>query len=182
VEPNESDRFPDQSFEPVYRLRSDLVAYCQRRGSRDSEGIASEALSIAWDRRATLDVDDCLPWLIATARNLLHEEYRARKRSQPTDPQVLAGLDPRIEEPYEVESLNAEVDRALSSISPQDREVLLLIAWDELTPSEAARSLGISGVSFRVRLHRARSRFLKVYGASASTGGVRNEVETERAT
>ena len=35
---------------------------------------------------------------------------------------------------------------------------LLLIAWEDLTPSQAARALGIHPAAFRVRLLRARRR------------------------
>jgi RNA polymerase sigma-70 factor (ECF subfamily) len=48
---------------------------------------------------------------------------------------------------------------ALERLRPKDREVLLLIGWDGLTPTQAAKSLGISAAGFRVRLHRARRRF-----------------------
>ena len=40
----------------------------------------------------------------------------------------------------------------------EDRELLLLVTWEELTPSEAARVLGISALAARSRLHRARRR------------------------
>lgn len=39
-----------------------------------------------------------------------------------------------------------------------DREVLALIAWDDLSPDEAAEVLGCSRAAFAVKLHRARSR------------------------
>lgn len=40
----------------------------------------------------------------------------------------------------------------------EDRELLLLVTWEELSPSEAARVLGISALAARSRLHRARRR------------------------
>jgi DNA-directed RNA polymerase specialized sigma24 family protein len=39
-----------------------------------------------------------------------------------------------------------------------DRELLMLVGMEGLTPSEAARVLGISAVTSRTRLHRARRR------------------------
>lgn len=50
---------------------------------------------------------------------------------------------------------------ALRDLAESDRELISLIAWDELTPSQAAQVLGISPVSARVRLHRARARLRK---------------------
>jgi RNA polymerase sigma-70 factor (ECF subfamily) len=48
---------------------------------------------------------------------------------------------------------------------------LLLVAWEELTPKQAAHALGVSGPAFRVRLLRARRRiqaFLQAEESSVS--------------
>jgi predicted DNA-binding protein (UPF0251 family) len=51
--------------------------------------------------------------------------------------------------------LDPELETALRSLSMEDREMLLLIAWEELTPREVGQNMGISPVALRVRLHRA---------------------------
>lgn len=150
-------------FDSVYRHQPMVLAYLRRRGSFDPEGLAAETMAIAWRRRDRLDPRECRPWLIATARNLLFEEYRSRRRSRPMDPGSIAEADPRLEPEFEfeIESLDPEIDRALASLTPEDREALLLVAWEDLTPAGAAASLGIRPATFRVRLHRARRRFKK---------------------
>jgi RNA polymerase sigma factor (sigma-70 family) len=55
-------------------------------------------------------------------------------------------------------SLEPRLCAAISELSNDDRELLLLVAWDELRPSEAAVVLGISSEAARSRLHRARRR------------------------
>lgn len=155
---------PDQGqFDLVYQHEPAIVAYCRRRGSRDPEGLAAETMTIAWRRIADLNTSDCRPWLIATARNLLLEEYRSHRGSYTMDPESFALVDPRHEPAFEVESLDPQIDRSLAALSPADREVLLLVAWEDLTPAQAARSLGIRPSAFRVRLHRARWRFKKAF-------------------
>jgi RNA polymerase sigma-70 factor, ECF subfamily len=47
---------------------------------------------------------------------------------------------------------------ALAMLSERERELLILIAWEGLTPGEAAVAVGSSAVATRVRLHRARTR------------------------
>jgi RNA polymerase sigma-70 factor (ECF subfamily) len=47
---------------------------------------------------------------------------------------------------------------ALSEIPAKDREVLLLVAWAELTSEQAGQALGIPAGTARSRLHRARQR------------------------
>ena len=48
--------------------------------------------------------------------------------------------------------------RALASLSENDSELLLLLAWEGLSNEEAARVLEIGPRALRVRLHRARRR------------------------
>ena len=48
------------------------------------------------------------------------------------------------------------VRRALTRLSDDDRELLLLTNWDGLTPSEVAIAMGIPAGTIRSRLHRAR--------------------------
>ena len=52
----------------------------------------------------------------------------------------------------------------LNTLSEKDREVILLIALDDLSNSEAARVLGCTRRTFAVRAFRARSRLKKHLG------------------
>ena len=54
--------------------------------------------------------------------------------------------------------LDPQLAAALRELSPLDREALLLTAWEDLAPKDAARVLGIKPTAFRVRLLRARRR------------------------
>lgn len=144
-------------FVEVFAHLGFLVQYARRRGARDPDGIAAEAMTIAWRRLADIPADDPRPWLIGATRNLLLAEHRRDPgaRTQPLgDADAEAPAEPL---PVELE-LDPELARALRSLSEQDREALRLVAWDDLTPAQAAASLGISATAFRVRLHRARRR------------------------
>jgi RNA polymerase sigma-70 factor (ECF subfamily) len=109
-------------------------------------------------------VDDPKPWLYATARNLLLAEAR-RAPAPAGQPADIEGDDAP-----DVLELDPDLGAALRSLSALDREALLLVAWEDLTPTQAAHSLGISPVAFRVRLLRARRRIrskLEAAGALA---------------
>jgi RNA polymerase sigma-70 factor (ECF subfamily) len=54
--------------------------------------------------------------------------------------------------------IDSALAQALQALSPQDRETLFLLAWEDLTPSQAAKVVGITATAFRVRLLRARRR------------------------
>jgi RNA polymerase sigma-70 factor (ECF subfamily) len=138
-------------FREVFVHLGAVTAYARRRGSRDPDGIAAEAMTIAWRRLVDVPADDPLPWLYGTARNLVLAE--ARRSTQ----RVAAAPEPEPVDQPPLE-LDPNLDRALRSLSRLDREALLLVAWEDLTPKQAARALGIKGTAFRVRLLRARRR------------------------
>lgn len=148
-----TDRRPaEERFREVFAHLGAVTAYARRRGSRDADGIAAETMSIAWRRLADVPRDDPLPWLYATARNLLHAEWRVERRTA-------ASQVPELSVPAsELRGLDPELDRALRSLRPADREALLLVAWEDLEPAQAARAVGIKPTAFRVRLLRARRR------------------------
>jgi RNA polymerase sigma-70 factor (ECF subfamily) len=138
-------------FRGMFSHLGAVTAYARRRGSRDPDGIAAEAMTIAWRRLDEVPADDALPWLYGTARNLVLAEAR---RSAPSLPAAADGE--HVDQPP-VE-LDPTLERALRELSQLDREALLLVAWEDLTPGQAAKALGITPVAFRVRLLRARRR------------------------
>jgi DNA-directed RNA polymerase specialized sigma24 family protein len=158
-------------FADIFAHLDFISAYARRRGARDPDGIAAEAMAIAWRRLADVPAADARPWLIVTARNLL----LAERRSEPeTGRQPLGDID--LEAPAEQLPFGLDLDpnlaRGLGVLPEKDREALLLIAWDDLTPALAAASLGISPTAFRVRLHRARRRLGDLLTEQASVDPV----------
>jgi DNA-directed RNA polymerase specialized sigma24 family protein len=62
------------------------------------------------------------------------------------------------EMPFQRREQFAETMQALAQPGPLDRDLILLVAWDELRPSDAGRLLGLRPNAARTRLHRARRR------------------------
>ena len=150
-------------FRTVFSHLGAVTAYARRRGSRDADAIAAETMTVAWRRLADVPENDPRPWLYATARNLLLAE--ARKTAPSADGHAAEGIQPA----FELQGLDPELDAALRSLGPLDREALLLVAWEDLTPAQAARALGINPTAFRVRLLRARRRLRAGLEARAAT-------------
>ena len=148
----------EERFRTVFGHLGRVAAYARRRGSRDPDALAAEVMTIAWRRLDVVPGDDPLPWLYRTAHNLLLAERRVAPAS-PDVPEVPA---------FDAEPLDADLARALRALSPSDREALLLVAWEDLTPTQAARAVGITAPAFRVRLLRARRRFRALLAADAS--------------
>ena len=65
--------------------------------------------------------------------------------------------------------------QALDALSPKDRELLMLVAWEGLSPAEIAVTLGVSSNVVRKRLFRARKRLSdavqQIEGEQASNSG-----------
>lgn len=150
----------ERRFNELFDHLGLVVAYARRRGGLDPDATAAEVMTIAWRRLPTVPDGDPRPWLIATARNLLMNEWRrdAHERA------AVTRLDGRDFAPAPTLGLDPALESALRRLSLDDREALILIAWEELTPTEAARSLDISATAFRVRLHRARRRLRAALG------------------
>jgi RNA polymerase sigma-70 factor (ECF subfamily) len=145
-------KLAEERFRAVFAHLGAVTAYARRRGSSDADAIAAEAMAVAWRRLADVPRNDSLPWLYATARNLLLAE--ARRRGART---LLREPEQSVPSPDSY-LLDPQLEQALRSLRPLDREALLLIAWEDLTPSQAAETLGLSPTTFRVRLLRARRR------------------------
>jgi RNA polymerase sigma-70 factor (ECF subfamily) len=147
-------RAAEERFRPVFAHLAAVAAYARRRGSRDADAVAAEVMTIAWRRLSEVPRDDPCPWLYATARNLVRVDARRSARAA-----AYGSGEPRdLAPPPEIPELDHALADALRSLSRLDREALLLVAWEDLTPTQAARSLGINATAFRVRLLRARRR------------------------
>src|SRR5206468_3559313 len=141
-------RSAEERFRTVFVHLGAVTAYARRRGSSDADAIAAETMTIAWRRLAAVPQDDPLPWLYATARNLLlAEARRTARRARLREAEQTAPAP-------ELHELDPQLERALAALRPLDREALCLVAWEELTPSQAAHALGMNASAFRVRLLR----------------------------
>jgi RNA polymerase sigma factor (sigma-70 family) len=153
MRPGSEREAAEARFRSVFRHLGAVTAYARRRGSADPDGLAAEVMTIAWRRLADVPRDDPRPWLYATARNLLFAEARLRARTAGTG----SAPEPLMPAP-ELDELDRDLRLALRSLAALDREALLLVAWEDLTPTQAAKALGINATAFRVRLLRARRR------------------------
>lgn len=153
-----SDLQRREHLEDLFLTHASAVrAYALRRiDPATAEETVSEVFMIAWRRLDDLPSDP-LPWLLACARRVLANQRRARRRRVSLEERLSqAGETHRVAECDDV--TDRPLARALSELSEADRELLLLVAWEELEPEQAARALGCSRRTLSVRLHRARRR------------------------
>jgi RNA polymerase sigma-70 factor (ECF subfamily) len=144
----------DRHFVAVHR-------YLARRVGRErADDLASQTFTVAFERRASFrpDAGEARPWLLGIATHLLLNHRRSEQRLL----EATARLGGRREaltshadgEPPEVDF---EVAAALAGLDGEQRDVLLLLAWGELSYEEIAAALGIPLGTVRSRLARARA-------------------------
>ncbi|MBC6469251.1 RNA polymerase sigma factor [Actinomadura alba] len=143
----------------------------RRLGVSTADDVVAETFLLAFRGRKRYDVTraDARPWLYGIASNLIGKHRRAEKRLYRT--LARAGVD-RVAESYAdrvdarvtAEGVQRELADALAGLSAGDRDVLLLVAWADLTYEGVADALGIPVGTVRSRLHRARRKVREALG------------------
>ena len=149
----------EDSFDQCFREHFDAVwRYARRRTatSTNADDISAETFAVAWRRREDIPEADLRPWLFGVARKVLlnhsrtvwrrerlhHRMFRMRQRWRP----------------WTRRSADETLWSAMSALSAEDRDVLIMRAWDELAVGEIAAILGCTTNAASVRLSRARTR------------------------
>lgn len=146
------------TFEQHYRAVARFVR-TRGHGSADAEDIIAATFEVAWKRMDKLpEGREALPWLLGIARNLSRNAQRKSKREASFVNELSTVTVPWAEMPIEDRAASAEVMAALAQLRPLDRDLILLVAWDELSPAEAGQVLGLRPATARSRLHRTRQR------------------------
>lgn len=151
-------------FERVYRDHAAAVlAFALRRSSPDEAAdVTAETFVVAWLRLDEVTDGQELPWLYAIARRALSTQRRSSTRQDAIAARVAFERgDQTVGGPDQTAS---PVIRALAELRQDEREVLMLTAWEELSSKEAAAVIGCSPIAYRIRLHRARLRLRRALG------------------
>ncbi len=110
-------------------------------------------------------------WLMTVSRNLALDHFRWRRmhRALTSDASV-ADSFAKPETPFArvaTSQTQRRVEIALGQLSEDERELLLSVGVSGSTPSELARTLGLSAEVVRKRLSRARARLLSLLEQTA---------------
>jgi RNA polymerase sigma-70 factor (ECF subfamily) len=147
----------DRHFVAVHR-------YLHRRAGRDvADDLAGETFRIAFEQRDrwSQTTRDARPWLLGIATNLVRrrartEERRLRAIARAGVDDWVAVDETAVAERADARSARRRLARSLAALSPEDRDVVVLVAFAELTYDEVAEALGIPAGTVASRLSRAR--------------------------
>jgi RNA polymerase sigma factor (sigma-70 family) len=161
----------DAFVDVVRRHEAAVGAYLARRAGRDlAEDLLGEVWVAALRSRKTYDrsFPNAGPWLFGVAHNTLRRHWRSRPAEEPVaDVTGMApGWDPwsAVDQRLDAESV---LRHALALLGPQQREILTLVTWDDLTVADAARVLGMPPGTARRCLHEARRALRDAPGMAA---------------
>jgi len=162
------------AFDAVYgAYRPRLYGYLARMtGRRDlAEDLLQETfLRLAQRARDLRDDTRLGAWLFTVARNAVISNARATRVKAALASELAGAAEPAAATPFEALSesrTQVAMERAVASLPPTYREVLLLVAVENMTPAEAAEVIGIRADAARQRLSRARAMLETALGASA---------------
>jgi len=144
----------ERHADAVYRFLS------RRAGPNAAEDLASEVFVAALGARKRVfphKSGSALPWLYGIASNVLRAHLRQANRLGRGQSEM--GVDwEAVDARLDAQALRSQLREVIGVLSAKERDILLLVAWDGLTVTEAADALGMSKVAARTRLHRARQR------------------------
>jgi len=152
----------------MYANHFDAVSrYCLRRlPPDDAVDAVADVFLVAWRRADSWPTseDETLPWLYGVARNIVRNAQRSSRRIRRLRARMNA--EPLYPEPGADNQLvrnqpDAELVEALSSLRPDDQEVLRLRAQEGLTASQISLVLGCSEAAAKKRVSRALARLRK---------------------
>lgn len=140
----------ERHFAPVLR-------YLRRRVGDDlADDLAGEVFVQAFAARARYEplTDSALPWLLGIATNLIRMHWRAEERrlSALTRLATLPHAAAELREPND-----ARIVAAIAGLPREQRDVLLLHCWADLSHEEIAHALGLAEGTSRSYLARARA-------------------------
>ncbi|MFD2766340.1 RNA polymerase sigma factor [Micromonospora eburnea] len=146
-------------FTAIYDAHhAQVYAYAVSRVGRQlADDVVSDTFLVAWRKLPTVPASP-LPWLLGVARNVLRERYRDEVRQASLTAELRAWADESAADVADGVTERAAVLAALARLADEDRELLTLVAWHNLSARAAARVVGCSTATFFVRLHRARKR------------------------
>ena len=146
------DRLYQTHFRSVY-------AYALRRtpALQDVPDLVSDVFTTAWRRidRVPEPPQDLL-WLYGVARRVLSQHRRGRRRRERLGIRLKAlaiTTAPSEDEPGAL--LDHRLIELIESLRPRDRELVRLIAWEQLSHAQVAEVLDCSVNAVAIRWHRS---------------------------
>jgi RNA polymerase sigma factor (sigma-70 family) len=167
-----------EAFAELYdRHAAPIHRYVTRRlGDGAADDVVAETFLVAFRgrHRYNLGRSDARPWLYGIAANVIGKYRRAEVRmwralARTGADSAAEGHADRVGDRVSAAAVQRGLAAALAGLAPGDRDVLLLIAWADLSYDEVAAALEIPVGTVRSRLNRARRKARETLGGQDPT-------------
>ena len=142
----------------------------------DADGLVGEVFRIAFERRSSFDLErpSARPWLYGIATNVVAHHRRSEVRrlhamAKLASSGAAGAGDPAGDPVGDRATASIDADRewdrvvaVIDGLPAEERDTLLLYAWEGLGYADIAAALDVPVGTVRSRLHRARSRLRRV--------------------
>jgi RNA polymerase sigma-70 factor (ECF subfamily) len=156
----EDDGDANSAFLTVFDAHApDIHAYLTRRvGSDPANDLLADVWIAAYKSRHRYEGEwsEARPWLYGIARYTVFSYWRKYRAPITGSIEVSNDPWPAVEDCLNAKELGPLLYKAIQALPGNEREVLLLTAWEELSPTEIALVLDVPAGTIRSRLHRAR--------------------------
>ena len=154
------------------RHADEIHRYDARRlGQQVAPDVVSDVFLAAFRNRGRYDAAraDARPWLYGIATKVISQHLRGEGRRV----RALAAIRPPAPAELSVEEISDRITaaqlrprlhRVLAGLPAADRELVLLVAWAELSYEQVAEALQIPVGTVRSRLHRVRAKIRRSIG------------------
>jgi RNA polymerase sigma-70 factor (ECF subfamily) len=166
----------EAAFSALFRYFAPRIkSYCLRLGvdASGAEEITQEAMVSIWRNAGQFDPAKASPstWIFTIARNLTIDRFRKGRRPEfdPADPSLVPDEQPSPDRLVEQSEIQERVWRIMESLSLNERNVLMLSFYENLSHGEISKQLSIPIGTVKSRIRLA---FAKIRSTLDATVGV----------
>ena len=164
----------DARFRRLYEEHyADIRSYCLRRLPVEAANdAAAEIFIVAWRKLDKVPEGAAARlWLFGVARNVVAHQHRSRSQVKRLRSKLAQTADRNLDAaPAESVVVRRSEDQAvleaLDRMKPDDRELIRLKMWEELSHAEIGEVFGISAHAVDMRLQRAGKKLARMLSAS----------------
>lgn len=159
----------DRHFRTIYRYLA------RRLSTSDADDLAGEVFRIAFEKRRGFDPSraSALPWLYGMASNLVLQHHRREQRAiramtlerSLRQPQLTANIDETlVDSRIDAARSRDSVVEALVSLAADERELMLLAAFSDLSYRGLSEAMGLPEGTVRSKLSRTKTKLRERLG------------------
>ena len=154
----------DQYFDRIYQF-----IFYRTMHKELAEDITSQVFMKAWEKYGTYDSSKGTfsAWIYQIARNAIIDNHRTRKDFLDIESAPEPHIESRFDEKFDASQDLQKVQKYLSGFSDEQRAIVIMRVWDDMSYKEIADVLGKSEASCKMSFSRTLAKIHKEFGPTA---------------